>query len=97
MKNKKHIETMKEFFNYNQEVNNIFRLNILIAVWFASALNLTVLIFCVNGFVGKVISITFCLIVWIFGVVYGTIYKSKNHKELIKYRNKIRKILENEK
>jgi len=93
---KETIELIKEFFNYNSERNNIFRLNILIAMWLVSALILTVLIFCVNSFLGKVISIMFCLITWIAGVGYGLIYKSIKHKELLIHRNKIRKLLEDE-
>lgn len=91
--NKENIILIKEFFNYNHEVNNMRRINIIICIWFASALNLTVLIFCVNSPLGKGISIMFCLIAWFIGVGYGFIHHRKKDKELIKHRNKIRKLL----
>ena len=90
---KEDMKTTIELFNYSLEVRNMRRLNIIISIFFVSALNLTVLVFCVNSFLGKVISITFCLIVWFAGVGYGLIYQSKKHKEMIKYKNKIKKHL----
>lgn len=93
---KETIELIKEFFNYNQLRNNITRLNILTAIWFVSTLNFFVLIFCANSFLGKIISGTLCLIVFGVGVIYGGILLSIKQKELLKHRNKIRKLLKDE-
>lgn len=82
-----------ELFNYNNEVSNMIRLNIIISVWFVSALILTTLIFRANNILGRIIATTFGLIVWVVGVGYGLFHHSKKHKELIKHRSKIKKLL----
>jgi len=91
---KEHIKIIKELFNFNLKLNSLSHLNIIISIFFVSALNLTMLIFCVNSFLGKIILIISCLIMWTVGVGYGIISYCKQSKELDNYRDKIRKLLE---
>ena len=91
--NKENIKLIKELFNFNQEINSLSHLNIIIAIFFIYALNLTVLIFCVNNLIGKIVTITFSLIFWIFGVGLGLIRYCKRSKELKKHQVKIKKFL----
>ena len=86
-------EIMKELFNYNLENNSLGRLNILITIFFVSALILSVLIFHAPNFLSKIITLISALITWIVGVGYGIIRFSKRAKELTNHRNKIQNLL----